>query len=199
MKMTQEQLRQEFIESKDILLQFLRHPLTQMKHLPDWTWKRLLLVLLVISSGTGVLAGFLEKKIILSIIAGLILTPILTLIQITVACVFFYYLFQIFADRTVPFRQLFTVVFFAFIPQLVLNILAGYIPPISLIGMAFTAMLLSVGFVENFQLPRRLVLRLIAILYVIFFVLWIWSRISSSKLETTWHEDNRAPEVHLGE
>lgn len=197
--MTKDQLRQEIIESKNVLLQFLRHPLVQMKQMPDWTWKRLFLVLIIIASGTGGLAGFLEKKIILSIIAGLILTPILTAIQITVASVFFYYLFQIFADKTVSFRQLFTVVLFAFIPQLVLNIAVGYVPPIALVGMLFTALLLIVGFVENFQLSRKLVLRMVAILYVIFFLIWIWGRISSSKLETTWHEQNNAPEVHLGE
>lgn len=198
--MTKDQLRQEIIESKNTLLQFLRHPLVQMKQMPDWTWKRLFIVLIIIASSTGVLAGFLEKKIILSIIAGLILTPILTAIQITVASVFFYYLFQIFANKTVPFRQLFTVVLFAFIPQLILNIAVGYVPPIALVGMLFSALLLCVGFVENFQLPKKMVLRMVAILYVIFFLIWIWGRISSSKLEKTWHEENNnAPEVHLGE
>jgi hypothetical protein len=199
--MTKDQLRQEFIESKNVILQFLRHPVAQMRQIPDWTWTRLLLVLIVLASGTGVLAGFLEKKIILSIIAGLIFTPIISGIYMLVASVFFYYLFQIFADKTVSFKHLFTVILFANIPQLLLNIVAGYLPPISLVGMLFTALLLSVGFVENFQLPKKMVLRMVAVLYVIFFVIWIWGRISNSKIDSTWHEQStpQAPEVQLGQ
>lgn len=198
--MTKDQLRQEFIESKNVLLQFLRHPLKQMRQMPDWTWKRLFIVLIIIASGTGFLSGFLEKKIVISVLFGIIFKPIIVTICILVASIFFYYAFQIFADKTVPFRQLFTVVFFASIPQMFLDIVSNYLPPITLIGMLFTAMLLSVGFVENFQLPKKLVLRFVAAIYLIFFAIWITERINNSKMDRSWHEEStKAPEVQLGQ
>jgi hypothetical protein len=65
--------------------------------------------------------------------------------------------------------------------------------------MAFTGLLLLVGLVENFQLNRKLVIRLISSLYALFFVLWFWDRIASSKFEKSWSTDRvQAPSVELG-
>lgn len=192
-------LLNEFYEVKSFLNQFLRHPIDQIKNVPDWHWYRLIGVHGTLAALTGALRGFVDKKISFSIIAGLFVSPVLTLISLTVASLFFYYTFQIFLQKTVSPRRLFTVIMLANIPQLILQIVSGYVPPISLVGMAFTAMLLLVGFAENFQIEKKMALRLIGSIYALFLALWIWDRVNSAQLEKTWNSDrNPAPEVHLG-
>lgn len=193
-------LLNEFYEVKIFLNRFLRHPINEIKNVPDWHWYRLIGVHSVLAALSGALRGFVDQKISFSIVAGLFISPILTLISLAVASLFFYYTFQIFLQKTVSPRRLFTVVMLANIPQLLFQIVSGYVPPISLVGMAFTALLLLVGFAENFQLEKRIVIRLIGFIYALFLALWIWGRVSSSQLEKNWNQDRySAPEVKLGE
>jgi hypothetical protein len=66
--------------------------------------------------------------------------------------------------------------------------------------MAYTAFLLWIGFVSNFQIDRKVALKMIGILYAIFFVFWIWGLVnSSSRWERSWNSEHiEAPEVELG-
>lgn len=190
----------EIHEVKRTLVQFLRHPIAEIKNVPDWPWMRILGLHVILTSVLGAIAGILAQKSTFSIVIGLFFQPFLTLITLGIMTLFFYYCFQIFAERTIPARQLFTVIFFASIPQMFLRVLEAYVPPITLVGMAFTALLLLVGFVENFQIPRKLVIRLMAILYALLFTIWVWNQITSSRMEKNWSHDRiEAPEVQLGE
>lgn len=189
----------EVLQVKQTLFQFLRHPVQEIRHVPHWPWARVLGLLVAITAVIGAVTGLIERKLSFSIIAGLFLTPILTLITLSIMSLFFYYCFQIFAERTLSYRHLFTVILFASIPQFVLRVLEGYVPPIAMVGMAFTAFLLMVGFVENFQLPRKLVIRLIAVLYTILLALWLWEQATNSVMVKNWSHDRvEAPEVELG-
>lgn len=196
---TSEHLLNEALEIKNALFRFLHHPMSEIKHVPDWPWARLLLFQIVITAVTGALNGLAEQRIFFGVFAGLFFRPVITLIMMGIATLFFYYCFQIFAEKTVAPRHLFTVVLFANIPQFLFQTIEGFVPPVALVGMAFTALLLLVGFVENFQLPRKLAVRLIAVLYAIFFALWLWNSITSSKFEKAWkNQHSDAPEVELG-
>lgn len=154
------------------VLQFLRRPAEGIKSLPRWSWGHLALVQVVIAAGSGALGGLLDEKIVLSIFLGLFLSPILTVISILISSIYFYYMFQIFAEKDFPKRQIVTIVLFASIPQTLLQIISGYLPIVALVGMAFTALLLIIGFVENLRLPRSLVVRLVLALYFAFIILW---------------------------
>ncbi len=181
------------------LIKFLRHPLHEIKHVPDWTWPELIVAQLGVTALTGALTGLVGRNV-LGVFTGLILTPILTMVTIAVSTLFFYYLFQVFAGKTLPFRRLATLVFFANLPFFVFQVLSGIVPPISLIGFAFTAVLLIVGLTENFLLPRQLVMRIIAGLYVAIFLVWIWGRWDSLQIERSWKSPSiDAPEVQLGQ
>lgn len=199
-KFFSEEVLNEILDTKKVLFQFLRHPLIEIKNLPDWDWRRLLMLQGSVTAAAGALAGLIDKKISFSIIVGLITMPLLTLISLTVATLFFYYCFQIFANKTLPPRKLFTVILFANIPYFIFQILAGFVPPITLIGLAFTGILLLVGFVENFQIDRKLAIRIVGGLYALIFCVWILEQINSSRWEKAWNSDRYdAPEVQLGQ
>ncbi|MBX2993504.1 MAG: YIP1 family protein [Bdellovibrionaceae bacterium] len=183
------------------LIAFLRHPIREIPHVPDWTWPELITVQVLVTSLTGAVAGLVARSVI-DIFVGIVFRPIITLVTLLISALFFYYFFQIFAQRTLDFRKLTIVIFFSSLPFFIFHILSGLIPPINLIGFAFTAVILVVGLVENFQLPKKLVLRAIAGIYIVIFLMWIWGRWDSLQIETGWRGgsiENEAPEVHLGQ
>ena len=95
---------------------------------------------------------------------------------------------------------MFTAVFFANIPFFIFQIVSSHIPPINLVGLAFAAVLLIVAFVDNFQLPKKFITRLMAVLYILFLVAWVWGRVEN-RLDKTFKTDGLKdyPEVRLGE
>jgi hypothetical protein len=130
----------------------------------------------------------------------MILMPILTLITLSVSCLFFYYSFQIFADRTISYRSLFATVFFANIPFFIFQIISIHFSPVALVGLGFTSLLLIVAFVDRFLIPKKIVIRLIGALYILFLGIWIAGRIDGSRIDKSWKTERvQAPEVKLGE
>lgn len=193
------ELKAELLESQEFLFRYIRHPVQQITKIPDWSWKRLLTIQAVLTMLTGALSGIVSLSVF-SVVQQIIMTPILTLITISVSSLFFYYTFQIFAEKTVAFRSIFSVVLFANIPFFIFQIVSAYFSLISMVGFAFTALLLIVAFVDSFKISKSLVLKLIGALYVLFLGVWIMSRIDGSRIDKTWKSEKiQAPEVKLGE
>jgi hypothetical protein len=193
-------IKQDITSIKITLVDYLRHPLEKIKFVPAWEWRRIFLCLYIVAASSGVLAGIASINI-LRVMYGLIMVPIISGLMVAVASLFFYYAFQVFLNRTVPFKHLYTVVLFANVPFFILQIASDYLPPISLFGFAFAAMLLSMGLVENFQLPKKMVIRLLSALYILFLLVWGWGRLDSMKIEKSFKKDTsiEAPAVKLGE
>lgn len=191
-----EALKNEVREINSYLIPFVKNPIEKIKTIPDWTWTRLIWLQMSIAAATGALAGLVEHKLSWSILVGAFISPILTLITLSIASLFFYYCFQIFSERTLQPRKLFTIVLFANIPQFIFQIVTSYIPPIYLVGLAFTGILLLIGLVENFHLDKKLTIKIISSLYAIFLALWISNKISAMKTDR-WEKDD-IPAVELG-
>jgi hypothetical protein len=196
-----EKILREALETKQHLMRFLRHPMVEIKQIPDWSWERLISLQVIVAATTGTLAGLVEKKSTLSIVAGLFLSPILTMPTLGIATLFFYYCFQIFAHQTVSMRRLFTLILFASIPMFIFQIISGYVSLISMVGLAFAAYLLWIGFQSNFQIAKKLALQMIVTLYATFFLIWGYNVINtSSRWEKNWGSEKiEAPEVELGQ
>lgn len=189
----------ELKNSQEYLVRYLRHPIAEIRNLPDWSWRRILIVHVTITMILGLLTGLLTFTK-LSLLFGVIVMPILTFILISVSCFFFYYAFQIFAAKTVSFRALYLMILLANIPFFIFQIGAHYFVFLQVIGLAFSAFILTVGFVEVFGLSRKLVLRLILGLFAVILAIWIWGRIDGSRLDKSMKSNEyEAPEVHLGQ
>ncbi len=193
------ELKTELLESKDFVKTYLKNPLIEIKNIPDWSWKRIILLQVLFTMLTGALSGlFAQSK--LAIFFQLFATPILTFIMLIVSCFFFYYTFQIVLGKTVSFRQLSSSVFFANIPFFIFQIVSTYFSPILLVGFAFSAVLLTIVFVDRHHLPKKQVVSIITLLYSIFFVMWLWGRFDGSRIDKSLKSEKiHAPEVKLGE
>ncbi|MBL7671573.1 MAG: YIP1 family protein [Bdellovibrionaceae bacterium] len=133
--------------------------------------------------GTSLVSGALNGIVSLSFYQfayGLFVLPMTCLITDFVLTSFMYYYFQVFERRVVSFRKLWTLVIFAGIPFFLFQAIASLIPPITLIGLAFSGFLLAVGLSENFKLEKKRALRLIALLYLMVFSVWLWDKIRFS-------------------
>lgn len=164
------------------IVHYLRHPIQRIKSLPDWPWKELAMMFIIMSIGSGVLTGFAPPNVYV-IAAGLFIAPIISIIMHGLFTLILYYYFQIFENKTHSFRALFTLVFFANIPFFIFQIGSEVVPPITLIGFLFTAFLLIVGLTENFKLPKAQSIRLVGIIFFIVFIVWIINRIDIGRLE----------------
>ncbi len=164
------------------IFNYLRNPVERIKTLPDWSWSTLLITLIVVSIISGVLTGLVPPNFF-RLMGGIIISPIVGVTTTGLGALFIYYYFQVYEKRTCSFRKLFTLLLFANIPFFIFQVGSELIPPITLVGFAFTALLLAVGLTENFQMEKRRSIRLVTILLAIVFILWLWNRIDISRLE----------------
>lgn len=186
---------QEFIR---VFIRYIKNPVREIQHLPDWGWRDLILFQVAFTAATGAASGLLRVQV-LSVFYGALIVPILTGLTIGVGSLFFYFYFQVFLGRTLSFRRINTIVFFANIPFFIFQMISHLFPPISLIGLAFAGLILIVGFTENFKLERKKVSRMIFAVYALFLLLWIWSRFDAQEFESALERRMDAPEVILGQ
>lgn len=191
---------QHLIDCRRVLLGYLKNPMEQIGSLPNWNWARIIVTQVALTAICGLLRALVASNGLLGLISGTLANPILTVITSFVSAAFFYYSFQIFANKTVEFRKLYELIFFANIPFYFFLIIVSYVPPIFLVGFAFTGLLLFKGFIQHFELQRKLVTRLISTLFIVLLSLWIWQRMENLRSERAYDSVKiKAPEIKLGE
>lgn len=165
-----------------IVFHFLKHPMQEVKNLPDWNWSTLTLFLAIFSIGSGVLFGLIPPNFY-RILGGFTLAPAISFFMTGLLTVFFYYYFQIFERRTVDFRRLYTLVIFSNFPFFIFQIGSQIVPPLTLVGFAMTSAIIAVGLTENFQMEKRRAIRLVLFLLAIVFLIWLKDRIDMARLD----------------
>jgi O-antigen/teichoic acid export membrane protein len=173
------------------ILEFLKNPVQNISKLPPWSWKKTVAINILISVAAGTLNGMIPPNIY-NIAFGIIFLPIITFLLIHILSGFFYYYFQVFEKRTVDYLNLLRLVVLANVPSMILHSLTSLLPPLTLIGLAFSALLLIVGLTESFLLDKRRSIKLVSIIYIIVFVVWLWEKIDTRKLNravSTSYED----------
>ncbi|MFZ4404500.1 MAG: Yip1 family protein [Pseudobdellovibrionaceae bacterium] len=174
--------RDPIVELYHFVVNFLKHPIKNIAHLPmDWSWTRILGLLMAVSMLSGVLSGLIPPNFY-RILGGLLVAPFMAFFLTSLMAVFIYYYFQIFEKRTLDFKQIYILILFADIPFFLFQVASEILPPITLVGFAFTALLLAVGLTENFQLEKQKSLRLIGGLFLVVFLIWLWNLIEVRRL-----------------
>jgi hypothetical protein len=120
---------------------------------------------------SGTLVGLSSGKFI-NFILGLFVFPITCLLAASLISFFIHSYFALFYSRTLDRRRLFGIVVLATMPFLVMNVFSEHVPAVRLIGFAATCFLLVVGLSEHFEIPRRLVVRLVFGIFFVFCVVW---------------------------
>jgi Na+/alanine symporter len=176
------------------LLRFMKHPLRGVASLPEWSWTRLLWLQAACAAVSGLLAA-LTKPNPFAILGGLILTPFISTMMVCLLTAFLYYYFQVFEKRTVKASKLFTLAVFASLPFFIFQIASSLVPPVTLVGFAFSSMLLAVGLSETFLMEKRRAIRLAAILFSVVVLVWIGNKISLYRMDRNAGASTAAPAV----
>ncbi len=161
----------------ETLVAFVKNPIEQISHIPDWNWPSLFLVQIVISITSGLLAGLIKFNIY-RMAAGLFLMPFVSTITSLLLTTFLYYYFQFFENRTENFRKIFTFVILTSIPFYIFQIISEYFAPITLIGFGFSFLLSIVGLSENFKVTKKRAYELVGVLFVLVLITWLTNRFS---------------------
>lgn len=164
------------------LKSFFKHPIEEIAHLPDWSWKKTLVVQALCGAASGLAAGLFPPSIWRILQGGLLFPILVTVMGALLAC-FFYYYFQIFERRTVSYIQLLRLIFFANLPYFLFHIPSAIFGPADVFGLGMAAMLLVVGLSENFQLEKRRSIRLMGIVFGLLFLLWLGEKFSALQRE----------------
>jgi hypothetical protein len=172
-----DRIKTEVIDSLKLLLTFAQNPVQGMKTLPNWPWLKLLILMGAFAAACGFLRGIVNRSF-LDTLSGLFVYPISTLMMLAIFSGLFYYIFLFFFKREVSYKKIFTHLIFATLPAVLLSTVSYLLPPITILGSAIIGLLLLVGFVENFQLPKQAITKLMIGLFLVYFIIWIFSTIS---------------------
>jgi len=175
-------LKSKINESIHYLIQFAKNPVQEIRRLPEWSPKHLLLIHLLLSLGSGFLSGLISFKIY-HIFFGLLFFPVISTVLTLILTSFFYYYFQLFEKRTVSFLRLATLVVFANLPFYLFHAGSNYVPPLTLLGLAFSGFLLIIGLTENFSLEKKKSSKIVMALFFVIFLVWIWNQIEILKMD----------------
>lgn len=170
------------IIKKDFLfiLHFLKNPLVEIKSHLSWSWKKSVIYYALISVVAGFINGLIPPNIY-NIAFGLIFMPIITFVTSHILAGFFYYYFQVFEKRMVGFLEIFHLVVLANIPFLLIHTLSSLVAPVTLIGLAFSALLMIVGLTDKLNLNKKKSIQLVSLLYLMIFAVWIWEKLIASR------------------
>lgn len=172
---------------RSYLIELAKNPIQAIKSTPRLEWISMVSFHGLIAAICGTLAGLIGLEII-KIISGLFLFPIAVVFFGFVTTSILYYSLIFFARSIVDFRALYTLVVFSSLPYLAFHTLTSRISPIDLIGFAFSSILLIVGLVDQFQLPRTRIIKMIGIVYLIFVLSWIIETIQSSRTKHNYQQ-----------
>lgn len=170
------------------------NPIQGIKVAPNWNWPTMLSVQLAINILLGAVSDLLVAHSV-TFVRKIIFLPFISIATCFLGACFFYFLILFIYNRQISFHRTYTLVFLALIPFLILRILSPLISPINLIGFAITLILLTVGFVENFQLPKKSIIKVFGGIFAAYFILWSIQQINSSRREM--HFKNLSPSKDL--
>jgi hypothetical protein len=163
------------------LIRFFKNPLSVMRDMPEWDWKTIIVVQLFIGLTSSLFSSLTNHSIwkILQIV--LIFLPV-SLFTDGLITLFLYWAFLFLTQQSLPPKDIFTLVIFSTIPFFIFLTFSSFFTPAPIIGIFFSCLLLVVGLVERFALPRNLVAKVVGVVLLLFFIIWLLSQADSYRI-----------------
>ena len=171
LKITIEETKEQLKELFQYIIALVKHPIDEIKYLPDDIgWKALLIFQFCLSLVSVVFSNLLAPFAISA--THVIVSLLSSLVATALASLFLYYFFLIICQRIFPFIKIFSLVLFSHIPFAIFHLASYFFPPSDLIGLGLSGLLMTIGLIENFEIEQKLASRLIIILYSVFLIYW---------------------------
>ncbi|MCB0378851.1 MAG: hypothetical protein KDD33_10185 [Bdellovibrionales bacterium] len=157
------------------LVSLIRNPVKEIQSLPEISLKTLIIFQFCLSFLSVVISNLLAPYAISMV--QVLVSLIIAVSALTLSSLFFYYFFLIIYNTPLSFVKIFTLVLFSHIPFAIFHLASYYFPPVDLIGLGISSLLMIIGMVENFRVPKKLATKLMMGLYALFFVYWVMQTI----------------------
>ena len=174
---TKEELKTLF----SYLVSMIRNPVQKIKTLPTIHWKTLIIFQLFLCTFSVVFSNLLAPYAIS--ITNILVSLFSSVLALSLSSLFFYYFFLIIYNKEISFVRVFTLVLFAHIPFAIFHLAANIFPPADLIGLGISGLLMIVGLVENFDVPKKLSMQLMLSLYSVFIAYWVVQMIAFREVQ----------------
>lgn len=169
---SREQLQRDIQELLGFLRVYILDPIHNIKHPPGIHWQSGVVFIFAMNIIFGVVRALLSHSI-LNAILGLVITPVLAVVLMTLTTLFLMYFFKLVIHRDVPFQTLFVILLVAYIPGALFFFGSLLYAPLFVLGVAVTAALIVVGLVENLNIPKKLVIKLVVTGGVLVLIFWL--------------------------
>ena len=162
----------DFIETIQILPDYLRHPRTMVINSPHWDWPQILVFQVIVSMICGVLSNLLASRF-LALFFAIVMAPLISIFTVLIITGFLFYTALFIWERELSFQKLYQTVLLCALPMIFVQIVSGVFPPINMLGLLFSGYLLYFGLIEPFQLPRKPVRNLLCFMGAACLAFWI--------------------------
>jgi hypothetical protein len=157
---------------RDYSKDFLRHPIEKIKRVPRLSWESTVIGVFTINIVCGILRALFQFSVI-NFLISLFITPIIAAIALVLLSLFIYYFFQIIFKETYNFEKISTILFMAYLPGAIFYLGSIFYPPLFVLGLIINAFLVVVGLEENFQLPKKTIIKIVSLGVVLILVFWV--------------------------
>jgi len=164
-------MKSELQEFFNFLKQLFKKPLQTMSRLPSWDSQKTVKFLALITCTSGILSGLLARSIS-NLIVGALLLPFVAGFLILVASLLISRLMPILFSKEISQEHIFKIITISSVPFFLFRIIAAELPPIHLIGFASFCILFTVGMVENYQVPKHKMMKIMGAIFGIYFLYW---------------------------
>lgn len=178
-----ENIKQEWTLLIQYMIRLVRNPIEGIKNLPEVQWTTLIILQFCLSFVSVILSNIFAPfaislvNVIISLFSSIIATGLVAL--------FFYYFFLFLYNQKFAFIKVFTLVLFSHIPFAIFHLAGYFFPPADLIGLGLSALLMIVGLVENFSVPKKLATQLMMACYAIFFIYWAMDLVTATQYNSS--------------
>ncbi|MDZ4676168.1 MAG: YIP1 family protein [Oligoflexia bacterium] len=158
------------------LPQYLKNPVDGIKRVPSWDWTTVIILEVLISAACGLLGGIVARHI-LSVLGGIIVGPVMGLIMSVVLSGILYYAGLFILKTELEYKKIFIVVVLAQIPAQIIGVLSPISRAVTPFAILISALLITVGLVDNFMLEKKRVTKIVGTLTGIVLIFWIYSAV----------------------
>lgn len=170
------ELQKELQAFLSYLREYLTDPIRHIKSPPTIHWQTGIVSIFALNILFGIVRAIVAPSILQALLNFLI-TPFLAAALMSLITLFLVYFFQLMVKKSIPFRVIFTLLLIAYIPGAFFFFVAVFYPPLFILGVVVMSALVVVAFVENLDIPKKMILRLVISVAGIVLIFWIFQQI----------------------
>ncbi|MFK8139274.1 MAG: hypothetical protein AB8E15_13020 [Bdellovibrionales bacterium] len=149
-----EQLKETLVGAFHFLWTFIRNPIPYMKNVPEIPSSELITAYAALSTLTGLAMGIISQSLF-TMLWAVFIYPFVVLITSAVLSLIVFYSASYFSKTKISFQAVYTAVFLASVPALILRVAFPVLKSVDIVGFAISSILLKMSLEYYFGLDKK--------------------------------------------